>query len=229
MQTVARLTHPRLCATWPHAPLACWSRAPGAQGSDIEVETTKDRSLARRCQSLQRFLLEQLHRELVQRAAAAAGPGPGSDPATSPRPGAEPAASPGAAPHAAPGASGGPDAATGAAADVLGEAGAVPGQGEPALPNVAPMAAAGPPSAPGAASGAAPGPGQGEPATTVVEQLFRLSVHQRTQFLSGTHRDKPEQARPPASRCQRVSPAAPSRAACVPLGGPAPGAPCVAV
>jgi hypothetical protein len=206
----------RLCATWPHAPVAGRSRAPGAQGSDIEVETTKERSLARRCQSLQRFLLEQLHRELAQRAAAAAaGPGPGADPA----------ASPAATPDAAPGASGGPDAAAGAA----GEDGAGPEQGGPATSDVAPAAAAGPPSAPGAGSGAAPGPGQGEPATTVVEQLFRLSVHQRTQFLSGTHRDKPEQARPAASRCQRVSPAPASRAACAPLGGPASGAPCAAI
>ncbi|KAK9843491.1 hypothetical protein WJX81_005692 [Elliptochloris bilobata] len=58
------------------------------QGSDIEVETTKDRSLARRCQSLQRFLLEQLHRELAQRTRPAvnpeprSGPVPGSDAAT---------------------------------------------------------------------------------------------------------------------------------------------------
>ncbi len=178
-------------------------RATGAQGSDIEVETTKDRSLARRCQSLQRFLLEQLHRELAQRAAAAAGPGPSADPA----------ASPDVAPDAAPGAERGPDAAAGAVADAAGEGSTWPGQGAPATPDVAPTTAAGPPSAPGAGSGAPPGPAQGEPAATVVEQLFRLSVHQRTQFLSGSHRDKPEQARPAASCCRRISFSLPSRAA----------------
>ena len=102
------------------------------QDSDIEVETTKERSVARRCQSLQRFLLEQLHRELAQRMKPArtpasnpvSHPGPSPSPPASPPAGAERAAAAanGAAPAAKleedglPGAGSGlgsgPDAAT---------------------------------------------------------------------------------------------------------------------
>ena len=135
------------------APADVFETLPGLQGSDIEVETTKDRSLARRCQSLQRFLLEQLHRELTQRAQPDKALTP--DPSPSPSPPATPLVGAGdpAADAAAPG------------AELQRQADAAPSAAAP------------------------PGP------ATVVEELFKLTVRQRTQFLSSVHRHKPEQAR----------------------------------
>ncbi|KAL6767877.1 PAR1 [Auxenochlorella protothecoides x Auxenochlorella symbiontica] len=70
----------------------------GERGAgDIEVEATKERSLARRVQALSRFLLEALHRELGggaptgPRAGAGAAPRPEATPGRGPGPGPAPA------------------------------------------------------------------------------------------------------------------------------------------
>ena len=77
--------------------------------------------MARRCQSLQRFLLEQLHRELAQRARPVQNPGP--NPAGCPdfSPGAPQSPPAGAQPSAA--------AANGAAPAAKGEQDGLPGAG----------------------------------------------------------------------------------------------------
>ena len=77
--------------------------------------------MARRCQSLQRFLLEQLHRELAQRARPAQNPGPNPAGCPDPSPGAPSSPPAGAEPSAA--------AANGAAPAAKLEQDGLPGAG----------------------------------------------------------------------------------------------------
>ena len=69
-----------------------------AGGADIEVEASKDASLARRVQSLVRFLLEQLHREAAARGLVVAGGEGEGDANAVPPPTTTPPSSPAARP-----------------------------------------------------------------------------------------------------------------------------------